>query len=135
MAGRKPKPWFRVSKGAWFVCIGGKQINLGKDKDEAFRTFHRRMAEQGQEEVKPSSAVTVAELAGRYLADAQRRLKRNTLRVTKGFLDDFAQRHGSMASAKVRRLHAEQWVKAHPSWNGTYIPRKVGGIILRPPRG
>ena len=34
MARRPAKPWFRKDSQAWFICINGKQINLGKEKKE-----------------------------------------------------------------------------------------------------
>jgi hypothetical protein len=44
MARRPAKPWFRKDSQAWFICINGKQMNLGKDKKEAHRRFHGIMA-------------------------------------------------------------------------------------------
>ena len=39
-----PKPWFRKNRG-WFVTIGGRQVPLGADKNEAFQSYHKLMAE------------------------------------------------------------------------------------------
>ena len=41
---RQPKPWFRKQTGCWYVCIDGKQVNLGSDKDVAHRKYHEIMA-------------------------------------------------------------------------------------------
>ena len=40
---RFPKPFFRQSRGLWYVQVGGKQINLGHDRDAAFRQYHALM--------------------------------------------------------------------------------------------
>jgi hypothetical protein len=43
-----PKPFYRAPRDRWYVEIDGKQINLGPDKDEAYRTYHQIMATRGQ---------------------------------------------------------------------------------------
>ena len=40
--GETPKPWLRKGRG-WFVTIGGKQHNLGRDKEAAFQEYYRLM--------------------------------------------------------------------------------------------
>ena len=39
-----PKPFFRAPRGLWYVQIDGRQVNLGPDRDEAFRRYHDLMA-------------------------------------------------------------------------------------------
>jgi hypothetical protein len=39
-----PKPWFRASRGVWYVELQSKQHNLGPDQEAAFRTYHELMA-------------------------------------------------------------------------------------------
>jgi hypothetical protein len=34
-----PKPFFRKSRQCWYVEIRSQQINLGLDRDEAFRRY------------------------------------------------------------------------------------------------
>ncbi|MEL6110238.1 MAG: hypothetical protein AAFU85_29875 [Planctomycetota bacterium] len=38
---RRPKPFFRKQTQSWYFSTGGKQINLGKERDSALATFHR----------------------------------------------------------------------------------------------
>jgi len=33
---RFPKPWYREPRGLWYVTLGGKQHNLGADREQAF---------------------------------------------------------------------------------------------------
>jgi hypothetical protein len=40
------KPFFKKSHGCWFVEINRKQVNLGKDKEEAFKLYPSMMAGQ-----------------------------------------------------------------------------------------
>lgn len=37
---RFPKPYHRAQRGLWYVQIGRKQINLGLDRDDAFKQYH-----------------------------------------------------------------------------------------------
>jgi len=39
-----PKPFFLAPRGLWYVQLDGHQINLGPDRDEAFRRYHDLMA-------------------------------------------------------------------------------------------
>ena len=39
-----PKPFYRPKRDLWYVQLNGKQINLGRDKDEAFRRYHQLLA-------------------------------------------------------------------------------------------
>jgi hypothetical protein len=46
---RRPEPWYRTSKAAWFVQIGDKQIRLAKgpketSEKEAFDAYYKPMA-------------------------------------------------------------------------------------------
>jgi len=40
-----PKPWFRKNRKLWYVEFNGKQVNLGPDRDKAFRKYHELMAQ------------------------------------------------------------------------------------------
>ena len=69
-------------KGCWFVYLHGKQVNLGKNKDDALRTFHRLMADQGlSPAIVPLAAVTVKELHEQYFTDFERRADVRTVYV------------------------------------------------------
>ena len=42
---RFSKPFFKKARGVWYVEIRRKQINLGPNREEAFRKYHELMAE------------------------------------------------------------------------------------------
>jgi hypothetical protein len=42
-----PKPFFRPSRGQWYVQLDGKQFKLGDDKFTAFKFYHSLMQQQG----------------------------------------------------------------------------------------
>ena len=64
---RFPKPFYRTARGGWFVQVGGKQVNLGRDREAAFRRYH--------------------ELMGRPKADTQPVAADDVLGVLDAFLD------------------------------------------------
>jgi integrase len=116
MAGRIPQPWFWAEKQVWCIVLGGKRIRLGRDRDEAYRRFHRLMAERGEMTATVGGEASVQQLVDAYLVDAERRLRKNTLRVTKGFVDSFACWCGSLRGKDVKRHHVDAWIRANPRW-------------------
>jgi integrase len=131
MPGKVPEPWFRKSKKAWYVWIGGRLRSLGKDRDEAFRRFHLLMAgvepEPGgkpKREMLPDpksvqGRLTVRELVEKYLADGQRRLARSTFRVARDFARSFAEACGSLRAEGVQKHHVEAWIGRQGTWGAT----------------
>jgi integrase len=118
MAGRLPQPWYRRSKQAWYVHLHGKTHRLGKDKEEAFRAFHRLMAEQG-EAVTPDTLVTVGQLVERYLSDLGRRAGGRTIVVARCYLKPFLAACGRLQAKHLRKHHVEEVVRRHGQWNAT----------------
>ena len=41
---RQAKPWFRKSTKTWYVQLDGRQVPLGKDKEQANRKYHELMS-------------------------------------------------------------------------------------------
>lgn len=71
-----PKPFFKKSRGVWYVQIDGKQINLGADREAAFQLYHHLMA---QPRAKPAPIPVGASLIAvidAYLAWCQDHLQR-----------------------------------------------------------
>jgi integrase len=124
MAGRTPRPWFRSSKNAWYVHLNGNTIRLGRDKGEAFRTFHRLMA--GVEPHAPTSqvavvqgGVTFGELIARYLDDLGRRVTPRTLAVAKWYLGPVVSACGRLEVGRQNRHRFEAAVLHRPTWGPT----------------
>lgn len=67
---RRPKPFYRKQTKSWYVQIGKKQINLGKDEGEAWKAYDRLTAKQQQPE--PSSDETINRIFNRYLVWCRR---------------------------------------------------------------
>ena len=48
MPRRHPQPFWREFMRCWYVQIGGKQIKLHPDREEAFRLYYTLMDRQAQ---------------------------------------------------------------------------------------
>jgi integrase len=101
---RPPKPWFRKFTGTWYVNIGGQQINLGKDKKEAFRQFHEIMAE------KPTvSGEHLAVILDKFLDWTQAERSPATYRWYRDFLQSFKDTHPMLLVRDLKPHHVEEW--------------------------
>jgi len=107
------RPWYRKSRKCWFVCLHGKQHNLGPDKDEAHRKFHELLASQP----KTASDGSVASLLDAFITDCNNTKAPNTTKWYKGFLQDFLdylvpKGHSpqSMPASKMTPKLVRQWV-------------------------
>jgi len=54
---RQPRPFFRKQTKSYYVQIGKKQINLGKDEKEAYRRYHELMASPPEPESTSTQTV------------------------------------------------------------------------------
>lgn len=118
----QPKPWFRASRGKWYVQLAGKQIPLveGEANEEAaWSVYHALMASQGRMEVREDVAfLALAEL---FLDHAERRNKPATYKWYKHYLDWFCGHYEGLA-AEVKPAHVNGWLQ-----DETYGTRR-GGI-------
>jgi integrase len=117
---RQPKPWYRTSKDAWFVELGGKQIRLAKGRDaekEAFEAFYRLMSAR-PENLPAADKITVARLSDLFLDQSQRHHAPDTYAIYRHFLQSFCDSYGRLAAAAIKPFHVSRWVDAHKTWTG-----------------
>ena len=72
---RQPAPFFRAQTQSWYVQIGKRQINLGRDKEQAWTEYHELMTDRQALALRPA---TVAELFDLYLDWCQKRRAEGT---------------------------------------------------------
>ena len=127
MARKPAKPWYRKSSNAWFICIDGKQINLGPEKKAAQRRFHEIMAQEQLPE-PPPPAQTAVFLIDIFLEWTKQHRAPETYDWYQKRLQSFIHSlpDKEMATDQLRPFHVQQWVDAHDSWGDTY---KHGAII------
>src|SRR5262249_14231060 len=121
---RPSKPWYRASKDSWYVTVNGKKLSLGVRGQEnmlaAITAWDRLMAgldprSRGEEangkterEKKESDGgPTVRDVFTGFLADCQGRVKTNTLRGYRDFLDPFQLAHGKKLAKDLTPTVAE----------------------------
>lgn len=117
---RQPKPWFRTSKNAWFVELGGKQFRLAVGRNaekEAYEAFYRLMATRPENLPAPDK-ITVAKLCDLFLEHSQRHHAADTYALYLHFLQSFCNDHGRLTAATVKPFHVTRWLDANPTWTG-----------------
>ncbi len=105
-----PKPWYRPTRGVWYVTLDGKQINLGPDKDQAFDRYKKLLAEPKQREVPSESLAAIADA---FLDWVQRHRSPETYGWYQYRLERFVKRFPELRAADVRPFHVQQWVDSY----------------------
>ena len=110
---KQPKPFFRKFTGTWYVQIGKRQINLGRDKKAAWEKYHQLMADQ---DAVPEQLATVAQLFECYLEWCASRRSKGTYDNNRRYLRSFIACIGTkLPISKLRPLHITKWMDQHPS--------------------
>ncbi len=113
MSKKFPKPFFVKSRGLWYVQIRGKQHNLGRDEQAAFRLYHELMAKPV---IVPVASHLVAGVIEGFLAWCSEHRSPRTYEWYTNHLQSFV---GTLANPKtmavdeLKPFHVEQWVRAH----------------------
>lgn len=112
---RQPKPFFRKQNKSWYVQVGKRQINLGKEKEQAWAKYHEIMSSDLDLNYYQA---TVAQLLDIYLDWCQKRRSQgtyeNNLRYCRSFIECIGKR------LKIRQLkpkHLTQWMDLHQNWS------------------
>ncbi len=82
---RQSHPWYRQSKGTWYATMeNGRKVSLGVKGEEyeaeAVAAWHRLIA-KGREEQEQRKSPTVSGTIRLFWADAEERMKPNTVKV------------------------------------------------------
>jgi integrase len=132
------KPWFRSSKGAWYVKVQGKQTALGvrgeANEAEAVKAWHRLLGglplacggetpleshrKPRQAHETPQAVPTVAEVLSAFLSDAESRVQPITLAFYRRFLLPFSERHGTKKAEALTPTVAEAYSRK-PTWSSS----------------
>ena len=113
---RRPKPWFRKSRDAWFVTIGGVQNNLGPEKKLALERFYELMRQPQERKVDPRSLITIIDA---FLDWVQRHRSRETFEWYRYRLQRFAEKHPDLRVGDMKPFHAQKWVDSYPALSVT----------------
>lgn len=111
---RRSEPWFRESRGKWYVWHDGRQVPLAADEKEAFEKWHDLMALSRVTtagDKNPFSAV-----AEQFLDWIARNKKPKTLKAYTLHLQAFTDVHGDVQIRDLKAVHVDDLLKTHPRW-------------------
>jgi integrase len=102
-----PKPFFRKSRGLWYVQLDGKQHNLGADRDAAFAAYRDLMATPKQ---KPMRADSLALLIDQFLGWVEKNRAPDTYIWYQSRLQLFVERYPVLRARDLKPFHVQQWI-------------------------
>jgi integrase len=108
-----PKPFFRKSRQLWYVQLAGRQINLGPDREEAFKQYRDLMAAPTLVVPAPVAAGTatlVVVLCDKFLGWVQRHRSPGTYQWYWWRLQCFARRYPALTIDELKPYHVQEWV-------------------------
>jgi integrase/recombinase XerD len=105
-----PKPFFKKNRGVWYVEINRKQINLGPDREKAFRRYHALMAQPAERKVTSDSLASIIDA---FLEWVQRNRAAETYEWYRYRLERFVRRYPDLRTDQLRPYHVETWVDAY----------------------
>lgn len=111
-----PKPWYRPSRGQWYVTLNGVQHNLGPDKDAAFAQYRQLLGQPGQVAV---SRHTVASIVDAFLDWSQKHQAERTYLRYLDYCQSFVNRFPDLLVADMKPFHIQEWVDSHTGWGNT----------------
>jgi integrase len=112
-----PKPFFRAPRGLWYVQIHGRQVNLGPDRDEAFRRYHDLMA-RGPDEPESSIGDSAVSVLDAFLDWCQKHRAPRTYDWYRDYLQSFVRSIPRDLSVDLLKpIHVQQWVDSQLGWN------------------
>jgi len=102
-----PKPFFKKSRGLWYVEINRRQINLGSDREAAFRQYHQLMMQPAEKVV---SAELLAGVVDAFLEWVHKNRAPDTYEWYRYRLQRLISKYPDMRVSLLRPFHIEQWV-------------------------
>lgn len=119
--------WYRAGKDAWYAYIGGKAVSLGirgvNSRLQAQEAYFQRLehspanSDSASPGSTPHQAIvgsSVGELIPVFMADAELRLKPNTLRIYGYDLERFSRTFAEVRVSEVRADALIRWLKSLP---------------------
>ena len=102
-----PKPFFKKGRGLWYVEINRKQVNLGPDREEAYRRYHQLMVEPRDLAVPSDSLAGVIDA---FLGWVQKNRSASTYEWYRYRLQRLISKYPELKAMTLRPYHVEQWI-------------------------
>ncbi len=112
-------PWFRKQNRTWYVQVNGRQVNLGKDKAEAIRRWHKLKGERS--EGTPLGNHRIREILDDYWGWLQANRSKESCDNRKPVLKSFGEfLPARMRIMDLRPFHVQKWLdKTYPKCGPT----------------
>jgi integrase len=114
-----PKPWFRPSRGLWYVTLDGTQHNLGPDQEQAFEKYKQLL---NQPKTAPRSGVSSESVVGvidKYLDWCKEHRAAETFEWYRWRLQLFVTSIDKcLTVAQLKHFHLDDWLSKRPDWSG-----------------
>jgi len=107
---RRPKPWYRKDRRAWFVTIGGVRHNLGPEKKAAYDRFYSLMRQPKTRKVAAQSLVAIIDA---FLDWVQRHRAADTYEWYRYRLQRFVDQYPDLEVDDLRPHHVETWADSY----------------------
>lgn len=112
-----PKPFFRRSRGLWYVQLRGRQLNLGPDQDAAFARYHELMAQPPEATPPPRSQDAVVIILDRFLDWCKSNRAPRTYEWYLQRCQSFAESISTDLSVEdLKPFHVQEWIDAKVGW-------------------
>ena len=111
-----PKPFFRKSKGAWYVQLGKRQISLGKDREEAFRRYRELLLHEQGKSPERTGPLTAAQVCDLFLEWSKKHNEQKTYEWYLAFLQGFCDLHGGRKAEELIPFHVTTWLDSEKGW-------------------
>jgi integrase len=105
-----PKPFFKKARRCWYVEIDRRQVKLGPDRDEAFRTYHQLMAEPKKKQVAGGSLAAIVDA---FLEWSQQNRSPDTYEWYRYRLERFVRQYPDLRVTELRPYHVETWAASY----------------------
>ena len=105
-----PKPFFKKSRGVWYVEIDRHQHNLGPNRDEAFQKYHSLMSQPREKKV---SGESLAAIIDAFLEWVERNRSPDTYEWYRYRLQRFIERYPDLRATDLRPYHVQTWVDSY----------------------
>ena len=111
---RPAKLWKRAGRDGWWATIDRRKVQLGTDRAEAEKEFHRRKAA-----TRPvhASRESVAVLVDRMLECVHSDVKASTFETYRWYLQQWVNFAGTRPAAGLKPLDVTAWFRTRPQWN------------------
>ncbi len=106
---KEPRPFFRAFNKTWYVQLGKRQMNLGRDKGLAFEKYHKIMGDR--KEVEATADTTVANVLDDFLQWLKDWREHGTYQFYQAHLVSFWKHVGDrLKLLDLNAQHVTKWV-------------------------